>query len=52
MSDSKMQPLVLIVEDEAPLQELLAYNLQRADFEVEQAFDDYRRGRLVGAASG
>lgn len=34
-----MQPLVLIVEDEAPLQELLAYNLKRADFDVEQAFD-------------
>lgn len=34
-----MQPLVLIVEDEAPLQELLAYNLQRADFDIEQAFD-------------
>ena len=34
-----MQPLVLIVEDEAPLQELLAYNLERAGFAVEQAFD-------------
>jgi two-component system phosphate regulon response regulator PhoB len=34
-----MRPLILVIEDEAPLQELLAYNLQRADFEVEQAFD-------------
>lgn len=34
-----MQPLVLVVEDEAPLQELLTYNLQRAGFDVEQAFD-------------
>jgi two-component system phosphate regulon response regulator PhoB len=34
-----LQPLILVIEDEAPLQELLAYNLQRADFEVEQAFD-------------
>ncbi len=34
-----MQPLVLLVEDEAPLQELLAYNLQCANFDVEQAFD-------------
>ncbi|NJM91648.1 MAG: phosphate regulon transcriptional regulatory protein PhoB [Rhodospirillaceae bacterium] len=42
-----MQPLVLIVEDEAPLQELLAYNLQRADFEVEQAFDGDQARDLV-----
>ena len=34
-----IQPFVLIVEDEAPLQELLTYNLQRAGFDVEQAFD-------------
>ena len=34
-----IQPLVLLVEDEAPLQELLAYNFQRANFDVEQAFD-------------
>jgi two-component system phosphate regulon response regulator PhoB len=34
-----MKPHVLIVEDEAPLQELLAYNLERAGFEVAQAFD-------------
>ena len=42
-----MQPLVLIVEDEAPLQELLAYNLQRADFDVEQAFDGEQAMNLV-----
>ncbi len=35
----KMKPLVLVVEDEAALQQLLAYNLQRAGFAVEQAFD-------------
>jgi two-component system phosphate regulon response regulator PhoB len=34
-----MKPLVLVVEDEAALQQLLAYNLQRAGFDVEQAFD-------------
>jgi len=34
-----MKPLVLVVEDEAALQQLLAYNLERAGFEVEQAFD-------------
>jgi two-component system phosphate regulon response regulator PhoB len=34
-----MKPLVLVVEDETALQQLLAYNLERAGFEVEQAFD-------------
>jgi two-component system phosphate regulon response regulator PhoB len=34
-----MKPLVLVVEDEAPLQQLLAYNLERAGFAVEQAYD-------------
>ena len=34
-----MQPLILIVEDEAPLQKLLAYNLEAAGFEVAQAYD-------------
>lgn len=42
-----MQPLVLIVEDEAPLQELLTYNLQRAGFDVEQAFDGDQATGLV-----
>jgi CheY-like chemotaxis protein len=34
-----MKPLVLVVEDEAALQQLLAYNLERAGFAVEQALD-------------
>ena len=34
-----MRPRILIVEDEASLQELLAYNLERAGFAVEQAYD-------------
>jgi two-component system phosphate regulon response regulator PhoB len=34
-----MRPVVLVVEDESALQQLLAYNLERAGFAVEQAFD-------------
>jgi two-component system phosphate regulon response regulator PhoB len=34
-----MRPRILVVEDEASLQELLAYNLERAGFAVEQACD-------------
>jgi two-component system phosphate regulon response regulator PhoB len=34
-----MKPVVLVVEDEAALQQVLAYNLERAGFAVEQAFD-------------
>ncbi|MBO9405756.1 MAG: phosphate regulon transcriptional regulator PhoB [Thermomicrobium sp.] len=34
-----VKPLILIVEDEAALQKLLAYNLEAAGFEVAQAFD-------------
>jgi two-component system phosphate regulon response regulator PhoB len=34
-----MMPRILVVEDEAALQELLAYNLERAGFAVEQAYD-------------
>lgn len=34
-----MKPLILVVEDEAALQKLIAYNLQAAGFEVAQAFD-------------
>jgi len=34
-----MKPLVLVVEDEAALQQLLAYNLERAGFAVAQASD-------------
>ncbi|SNB61287.1 two-component system, OmpR family, phosphate regulon response regulator PhoB [Arboricoccus pini] len=33
------RPLILIVEDEAALQKLLAYNLRAADFETMQAYD-------------
>jgi two-component system phosphate regulon response regulator PhoB len=34
-----MKPVVLVVEDETALQQVLAYNLERAGFGVEQAFD-------------
>jgi two-component system phosphate regulon response regulator PhoB len=34
-----VRPRILVVEDEAALQELLAYNLERAGFAVEQAYD-------------
>jgi two-component system, OmpR family, phosphate regulon response regulator PhoB len=34
-----MRPRILVVEDEAALQELLGYNLERAGFSVEQAYD-------------
>lgn len=34
-----MRPYVLVVEDEAPIQELLAYNLEQNGFEVSQAYD-------------
>ncbi|MDX6750853.1 phosphate regulon transcriptional regulator PhoB [Geminicoccaceae bacterium 1502E] len=34
-----MKPLILIVEDEAALQKLLAYNLEAAGYEVIQAYD-------------
>jgi two-component system phosphate regulon response regulator PhoB len=34
-----MTPRILVVEDEAALQELLAYNLERSGFTVEQAYD-------------
>ncbi|MCS6878981.1 MAG: response regulator, partial [Geminicoccaceae bacterium] len=34
-----MKPLVLVVEDEAALQKLIAYNLQAAGFDVAQAYD-------------
>jgi two-component system phosphate regulon response regulator PhoB len=34
-----LRPVVLVVEDEAALQQVLAYNLERAGFAVEQAFD-------------
>jgi two-component system, OmpR family, phosphate regulon response regulator PhoB len=34
-----VKPLILVVEDEPPLQKLLAYNLAAAGFEVAQAYD-------------
>ncbi|MFO1074574.1 MAG: phosphate regulon transcriptional regulator PhoB [Geminicoccaceae bacterium] len=34
-----MKPVILIVEDEPPLQKLLAYNLEAAGFAVIQAYD-------------
>ncbi|MFP4125505.1 MAG: phosphate regulon transcriptional regulator PhoB [Alphaproteobacteria bacterium] len=34
-----MKPYVLVVEDEAPIQDLLAYNLESSGFEVGQAYD-------------
>jgi len=34
-----MKPLVLIVEDEAPLVTLLRYNLEREGFAVTEAYD-------------
>ena len=34
-----MKPVILIVEDEPPLQKLLAYNLESAGFAAVQAYD-------------
>lgn len=34
-----MKPYILVVEDEAPIQDLLAYNLEGSGFEVAQAYD-------------
>lgn len=34
-----MKPYILVVEDEAPIQDLLSYNLESSGFEVAQAFD-------------
>src|SRR5918992_1314921 len=42
-----MKPHVLIVEDEAPLQDLLAYNLERAGFTVDQAYDGEEAQSLI-----
>ncbi len=46
-----MRPLILVVEDEAGVQELLAYNLERAGFAVEQAFDGDQALTLVAERS-
>jgi two-component system phosphate regulon response regulator PhoB len=42
-----MRPLVLVVEDERPLQKLLAYNLEAAGFETAQAFDGEEAVMLI-----
>jgi two-component system phosphate regulon response regulator PhoB len=42
-----MKPIILVVEDEAPLQKLLAYNLGAAGFEVAQAYDGEEAVTLV-----
>jgi two-component system, OmpR family, phosphate regulon response regulator PhoB len=42
-----VQPYVLVVEDEAALQQLLAYNLERAGFEVAQAYDGEEAELLI-----
>jgi two-component system phosphate regulon response regulator PhoB len=34
-----MKPVILVVEDEPPLQKLLAYNLAAAGFAIKQAYD-------------
>jgi two-component system phosphate regulon response regulator PhoB len=34
-----VKPYILVVEDEAPIQDLLAYNLEASGFEVGQAYD-------------
>ena len=42
-----MKPVVLVVEDEPPLQKLLAYNLEAAGFAVVQAFDGEEAQTLI-----
>ncbi|WP_159716243.1 phosphate regulon transcriptional regulator PhoB [Geminicoccus flavidas] len=42
-----MRPVILVVEDEPPLQQLLAYNLKSAGFEVVQAFDGEEALQLI-----
>ena len=42
-----MKPLVLVVEDEPPLQKLLAYNLEAAGFETAQAYDGEEAVTLI-----
>lgn len=45
-----MKPLVLIVEDEPPLQKLLAYNLESAGYQILQAYDGEEALMLVAEA--
>src|SRR5262245_51668534 len=42
-----VKPLILVVEDEPPLQKLLAYNLEAAGFAVAQAFDGEEAMTLI-----
>jgi two-component system, OmpR family, phosphate regulon response regulator PhoB len=42
-----VKPVVLVVEDEPPLQKLLAYNLEAAGFAVVQAFDGEEAQTLI-----
>ena len=42
-----MRPLILVVEDEAALQKLLAYNLEAAGYAVAQAYDGEEALTLV-----
>src|SRR3954452_1204441 len=42
-----MKPLILVVEDEPPLQKLLAYNLEAAGVAVIQAFDGEEAMTLI-----
>src|SRR3954464_1528959 len=42
-----MKPLIMVVEDEPPLQKLLAYNLEAAGFAVIQAFDGEEAMTLI-----
>ena len=42
-----MKPLILVVEDEPPLQQLLSYNLKAAGFDVAQAYDGEEALHLI-----
>ncbi|HEX2525526.1 MAG TPA: phosphate regulon transcriptional regulator PhoB [Geminicoccus sp.] len=42
-----MKPMILVVEDEPPLQQLLAYNLKAAGFDVAQAYDGEEALQLI-----
>ncbi|MGF1563637.1 MAG: phosphate regulon transcriptional regulator PhoB [Geminicoccaceae bacterium] len=42
-----MTPHILIVEDEEPLQQLLAYNLEKAGYRVSQAYDGDEAAHLA-----
>ena len=42
-----MKPMILVVEDEPPLQQLLAYNLKAAGFDIAQAYDGEEALQLI-----